>query len=147
MKLSRKSDYALRALFTLVEHYGQGPVSIREIAEGNDIPRRFLEQIMIDLRHLGVVESIAGRDGGFILANFVCLDFPLRNLLSRGSVSFSPHHAGHSKLHLKADGQRHPGICLHQPPGAKRRGVQFWRWDLVPLFFSLSIHYPPGRAC
>ena len=68
MKLSRKSDYALRALFTLVEHYGQGPVSIREIAEGNDIPRRFLEQIMIDLRHLGVVESIAGRDGGFVLA-------------------------------------------------------------------------------
>lgn len=68
MKLSRKSDYALRALFTLVEQYGQGPVSIRVIAEANDIPRRFLEQIMIDLRHIGIVESIPGRDGGFILA-------------------------------------------------------------------------------
>lgn len=68
MKLSRKSDYALRALFTLVEHYGHGPISIREIAARNDIPRRFLEQIMIDLRQQGWVHSIAGRDGGFVLA-------------------------------------------------------------------------------
>lgn len=67
MKLSRKSDYALRALFTLAEHYGQGPISIRELAEKNDIPRRFLEQIMIELRERKWVKSIAGRDGGFVL--------------------------------------------------------------------------------
>jgi len=68
MKLSRKSDYALRALFHLVAHPGQVPISIREIALKNDIPRRFLEQIMIDLREKGWVKSIPGRDGGFILA-------------------------------------------------------------------------------
>jgi Rrf2 family protein len=68
MKLSRKSDYALRALFTLVEHRGTGPLSIREIAERNDIPRRFLEQIMLDLKSRGWVLSIPGRDGGFELA-------------------------------------------------------------------------------
>ncbi|MCE9589175.1 MAG: Rrf2 family transcriptional regulator [Planctomycetes bacterium] len=68
MRLSMKSDYALRALFHLVDHYGQAPVSIREIAERNDIPRRFLEQIMIDLRHCGWVRSTAGRDGGYALA-------------------------------------------------------------------------------
>jgi Rrf2 family protein len=68
MKLSRKSDYALRALFHLVGTQGQGPISIREIAARNDIPRRFLEQIMIDLRERGWVRSIAGRDGGFVLA-------------------------------------------------------------------------------
>lgn len=68
MKLSRKSDYALRALFTLVERYGQGLVSVRELAERNDIPRRFLEQIMLDLKARGWVESIAGRIGGFRLA-------------------------------------------------------------------------------
>lgn len=68
MKLSKKSDYALRALFTLVEHRGRGPLSIREIAERNDIPRRFLEQIMLDLKSRGWVLSIAGRDGGFELA-------------------------------------------------------------------------------
>lgn len=68
MKLSRKSDYALRALFTLVAYYGGEPLSIREIAERNDIPKRFLEQIMIELRQQGWVESIPGRDGGFLLA-------------------------------------------------------------------------------
>lgn len=68
MKLSRKSDYALRALFALVEHAGNGPLSLRIIAEKNDIPRRFLEQIMLELRAAGWVESVAGRDGGFLLA-------------------------------------------------------------------------------
>jgi Rrf2 family protein len=68
MKLSRKSDYALRALFTLVGLQGRGPVSIRELAEKNDIPRRFLEQIMLDMKQQGWVESIPGRVGGFQLA-------------------------------------------------------------------------------
>jgi Rrf2 family protein len=68
MKLSRKSDYALRALFALVANYGKGPLSIREIAARNDVPRRFLEQIMLDLKEQGWVESVPGRDGGFLLA-------------------------------------------------------------------------------
>lgn len=68
MKLSRKSDYALRALVTLTQRTGQGPVSVRELAELNDIPRRFLEQIMLELRDKGVVRSIPGRIGGFELA-------------------------------------------------------------------------------
>lgn len=68
MKLSRKSDYALRALFSLVECYGKGPISIRQLSERNDIPRRFLEQIMLELKGKGWVDSIPGRDGGFLLA-------------------------------------------------------------------------------
>ena len=68
MKLSRKSDYALRALFSLADQYQQGPVSIRELAERNNVPRRFLEQIMLDLKGKGWVRSTAGRDGGFELA-------------------------------------------------------------------------------
>lgn len=68
MKLSRKSDYALRALMMLVEHHGRGPVSVRAIAERNDIPRKFLENIMLEMKSQGWVESIPGRDGGFVLA-------------------------------------------------------------------------------
>jgi Rrf2 family protein len=68
MRLSRKSDYALRALFTLVDEYGKGPVSVRELAERNHVPPRFLEQIMLDLKRQGLVDSIAGRIGGFVLA-------------------------------------------------------------------------------
>jgi len=68
MKLSRKSDYALRALMSLVGHYGQGPVSVREIAERNDIPRKVLDNIMLEMKSQGWVTSVSGRDGGFALA-------------------------------------------------------------------------------
>jgi len=68
MKLSRKSDYALRALVSLAANGTQAPLSVRAIAERNDIPRRFLEQIMLELKAKGWVASVAGRDGGFILA-------------------------------------------------------------------------------
>src|SRR5580704_16763602 len=68
MKVSRKSDYALRALFGLIASDGKSPVSIRELAERYDVPRRFLEQIMLELKSKGWVRSIAGRDGGFVLA-------------------------------------------------------------------------------
>ena len=68
MKISKKSDYALRALFTLVEHYGRGPIPIRELARRNDVPKRFLEHIMLDLKSQGWVESVPGKSGGYILA-------------------------------------------------------------------------------
>lgn len=68
MKISRASDYALRALFTLVEFWGKGPVSISELAERNDVPKKFLERLLLDLRKIGVVTSVAGRHGGYLLA-------------------------------------------------------------------------------
>jgi Rrf2 family protein len=68
MKVSKKADYALRALFTLVEQYGRGPISIRELAYRNDVPKRFLEHIMLDLKSQGWVESVPGKSGGYILA-------------------------------------------------------------------------------
>jgi Rrf2 family protein len=67
MKISKKSDYALRAMFTLVEHYKQGPISIRELAQRNDVPKRFLEHIMLDLKSQGWVKSVSGKSGGYIL--------------------------------------------------------------------------------
>ena len=68
MKVSKKADYALRALFTLVEHYGRGPIPIRELARRNDVPKRFLEHIMLDLKSQGWVESVPGKSGGYTLA-------------------------------------------------------------------------------
>lgn len=68
MKLSRKTDYALRAIFDLAEQPSAQPISIRTLAERNEIPKRFLEQIMLELRELGWVRSVAGRDGGYLLA-------------------------------------------------------------------------------
>ena len=68
MKLSQKTDYASRSLFTLVEHYGRGPIPIRELARRNDIPKRFLEHIMLDMKAQGWVKSLPGKKGGYVLA-------------------------------------------------------------------------------
>jgi Rrf2 family protein len=68
MRVSKKTDYALRALFTLVDHYGGAPIPIRELARRNDIPKRFLEQIMLDLKAQGWVNSKAGLRGGYMLS-------------------------------------------------------------------------------
>jgi Rrf2 family protein len=68
MKVSRKADYALRVLCTLAEGYGQAPVSIRVLAEANRVPKRFLEQIMLDLKSQGWVCSTPGKHGGYALA-------------------------------------------------------------------------------
>ena len=68
MHVSKKTDYALRALFTLVEHYKGTPIPIRELARRNDVPKRFLEQIMLALKSQGWVDSTAGIRGGYFLA-------------------------------------------------------------------------------
>ena len=68
MRVSRRTDYALRALFTLVDHYGGSPIPIRELARRNDVPKRFLEQIMLALKTQGWVESSAGIRGGYFLS-------------------------------------------------------------------------------
>jgi Rrf2 family protein len=68
MQLSMRTDYALRALFTLVEHHGGQPIPIIELARRNDIPKRFLEHIMLDLKARGWVSSVAGKRGGYVLA-------------------------------------------------------------------------------
>jgi len=68
MRVSKKTDYALRALFTLVDHFGGAPIPIRELARRNDVPKRFLEQIMLALKSQGWVDSVAGIRGGYVLA-------------------------------------------------------------------------------
>ncbi|MBX7057666.1 MAG: Rrf2 family transcriptional regulator [Leptospirales bacterium] len=68
MRLSRKSDYALRAIFMLVDHRGRGPLSIRQLAEANRIPKPFLEHILLEMKARGWVESLPGKRGGYLLA-------------------------------------------------------------------------------
>jgi len=69
MRLSRKADYALRVLMTLVDRWGQGPVSMNELARLNDVPKKFLEHIMLDLKAQQWVTSSPGRFGGYALAH------------------------------------------------------------------------------
>lgn len=68
MRLSRKSEYALLALIDLAGHYGRDPVKIMEVSKRNDIPKKYLEQIFLQLKGAGYVRSIRGSSGGYELA-------------------------------------------------------------------------------
>jgi Rrf2 family protein len=69
VKVSAKSDYAVRALLELAQASdGGGPVKGERLAQGQDIPLKFLENILIDLRHAGIVRSQRGAEGGYWLA-------------------------------------------------------------------------------
>ncbi|SRR6266550_622301 len=68
MKLSLRGEYALRALLVLGLNYEQGVVRIQRISEQQNIPKRFLEQILNDLKSAGMVQSRRGVAGGYRLA-------------------------------------------------------------------------------
>jgi Rrf2 family protein len=68
MKLSLRGEYALRALLVLGLNYGQPVVRIQTISEHQNIPKRFLEQILNDLKSAGFVLSRRGVAGGYRLA-------------------------------------------------------------------------------
>lgn len=70
MKLSVRGEYALRALLVLTLHHGENDdvVRIQTISEEQRIPKKFLEQILNDLKRLGAVESRRGINGGYRLA-------------------------------------------------------------------------------
>ena len=68
MKLSLRGAYALRALLVLGLNYGEDVVRIKTISEQQNIPKKFLDQILNDLKSIGVVASRRGAAGGYRLA-------------------------------------------------------------------------------
>lgn len=68
MKLSTRSRYGMRAIFELAKEYGQGPLQIKTIAEREGISNKYLEQLVSILKSAGLVRSIRGPKGGYILA-------------------------------------------------------------------------------
>jgi Rrf2 family protein len=68
MRLSRRSEYGLRALVDLVRSDGSGPVALAVLAERNNLPAKFLEQIMATLKRGGVVRTTLGAHGGYAMA-------------------------------------------------------------------------------
>jgi len=65
--LSRKAQYAFRALTHLVDRYDQGPILIAEISKEKQIPIKFLENILLQLKNAGILESRKGKGGGYFI--------------------------------------------------------------------------------
>lgn len=68
MKLSTKGRYGVKAMFEVALHYGKEPVSIKMIAEKQDISEYYLEQLFASLRKAGLINSIRGAQGGYVLS-------------------------------------------------------------------------------
>ena len=67
MILSKKTQYAIVALTRLARDYSRGPIQIKEIAESERIPQSFLENILLELRKMGILGSKLGKSGGYYL--------------------------------------------------------------------------------
>ncbi|MFH1247956.1 MAG: Rrf2 family transcriptional regulator [Candidatus Omnitrophota bacterium] len=68
MHITYKGDYALKAVLDLALHYDKGVVTIHDLAKRTDTPIKFLEQVLLDLKKGGFVESRRGKVGGYLLA-------------------------------------------------------------------------------
>lgn len=68
MKVSTKGHYGVQAMFDLAQHHGEGPISLKSIAGRQDLSEHYLEQLIAGLRKAGLVKSVRGAQGGYILS-------------------------------------------------------------------------------
>ncbi len=67
MKISTKGRYGLTIMIELAKKHGEGPISLKTIAQTNDLSEHYLEQLIAPLRNAGLVKSIRGAYGGYVL--------------------------------------------------------------------------------
>ena len=87
MKLSTRTRYGVRAILELAENYGKGPLQLKAIARVQGLSVKYLEQLMTVLKSAGLVQSVRGSRGGYVLAKtpseikvsdcFNCLEGPV----------------------------------------------------------------------
>ena len=79
MNISKKAEYAIRAVISIARHNQNKPLQISEISETESIPIKFLEQILLSLKNNGILKSKRGANGGYLLAKS-------SNLISIGRI-------------------------------------------------------------
>src|SRR5207253_7443769 len=67
MKISQEGRYALQALMMLARYYHQGSIRIRDIADEENLPEKFLVLILLEMKNARLVESVRGAEGGYQL--------------------------------------------------------------------------------
>ena len=72
MKISTKGRYSVTALYELALHYGEGALPLKLISQKQGISENYLEQLMGTLRKAGLVKSVRGAQGGYMLAKPPC---------------------------------------------------------------------------
>jgi len=90
MKLSTRGRYGLKAMFQLAIHYGEGPISLNQIAEKQSLSESYLEQLFSVLRKDKLINSVRGAHGGYMLSRTpdnITVGAVLRSLEGNMSIS------------------------------------------------------------
>ena len=118
--MSMKCKYALKALTALGKNYGKDYLQIADIAEAENIPKKFLEQILLELKHARIVKSKQGAGGGYYMLKKpkeVSVADVYR--LFDGAISLVP--CVSLNFYEKCDDCRSEGACLLRPEFIKLR--------------------------
>ena len=102
MKISTKGRYALRMLLDIIQHQEKGAVALKDVAERQNISKKYLEQIALVLSQGGVLHGARGHQGGYRLVG-TAADYTVCDILE------------------KTEGSLHPVACLDQAPNVCQR--------------------------
>lgn len=102
MKISTKGRYALRMMLDMVQHQKQGPVALKDIAERQNVSKKYLEQIALVLSQEGVLQGTRGHQGGY-------------------RMIIDPAECSVYDVLASVEGSMHPVACLdHSPNDCER---------------------------
>lgn len=102
MKISTKGRYALRMMADIAEHQKDGYVTLRDVAQRQDISKKYLEQIALHISQAGMLRAVRGYQGGYMLAR-PASDYTVHSILQ------------------VVEGSMAPVTCLQQQPNACER--------------------------
>ena len=102
MKISTKGRYALRMMLDMARNQAKGPVSLKDIAERQNVSKKYLEQIALVLSQVGVLKGTRGHQGGYRMIK-------------------SPSECTVYEILEAVEGSMHPVACLDQSPNACER--------------------------
>lgn len=103
MKVSTRTHYGLRVMSYLACHHAGGPVSVREVAQDQALPLKYLEHLCATLKAAGLVKAVRGSGGGYILAR-------------------DPENINLWEIYRVLEGELTPVECLHDPHVCRSEG-------------------------
>lgn len=116
MKISTKGRYALRMMIDIAQHQKDGYVTLKDVAQRQDISKKYLEQIALHLSQANMLRAVRGYQGGYMLAK-PASDYTVNNILQ------------------VVEGSMAPVACLEQSPNACPRCN---KCETLPLWVALE---------
>jgi Rrf2 family cysteine metabolism transcriptional repressor len=140
MRLSTRGRYAARAMYDLAVHQHNGPVPLKVISDRQSISEKYLEQLFLKLRRKGLIRSVRGPGGGYLLGK------------KPGKITVG-------EILRAVEGPLMPVFCVDDPPGKRCKRAQdcrmrlFWKelgqkmLDCLDSQTLEDLCHRPGKSC